>query len=49
LEKRTGGVYLKSFNVKSGGKRGELPLTVEQKAEIDEYLTHFDLDGVIKY
>ncbi|MEN8220213.1 MAG: AAA family ATPase [Pseudomonadota bacterium] len=34
------------FNVSSGGKRGEVPLTAEQKAEIDDYLTNFKLDGV---
>ncbi|MEK8016174.1 MAG: hypothetical protein VSS75_004840 [Candidatus Parabeggiatoa sp.] len=34
------------FNVRSGGKRGEVALTAEQKAEVDDYLTNFDLDGV---
>jgi hypothetical protein len=34
------------FNVSSGGKRGEVPLTQAQRAEVDDYLTHFDLNGV---
>jgi hypothetical protein len=34
------------FKVLSEGKRGEVPLTAEQKAEIDDYLSNFDLDGV---
>ena len=34
------------FNVSSGGKRGEVPLTKVQRAEVGDYLTHFDLNGV---
>jgi hypothetical protein len=34
------------FNVRSGGKRGEVPLTTEQRAEVDDYLTNFDLEAV---
>ncbi|WP_290594821.1 hypothetical protein, partial [Ketobacter sp.] len=34
------------YNVASGGKRGEIPLTSAQRAEVDNYLTNFDLDGV---
>jgi hypothetical protein len=34
------------LNVASGGKRGEVPLTATQRAEVDNYLKNFDLDGV---
>lgn len=34
------------FNVSSGDKRGEVPLTKVQRAEVDDYLTHFDLNEV---
>lgn len=35
-----------TFYVSSGGKRSEVPLTQVQRAEVGNYLTHFDLNGV---
>jgi len=34
------------FNVASGGVRGEVPLTLEQRAHVENYLSKFDMNGV---
>ena len=32
--------------VESGGIRGEVPLSIEQRTQVDSYLSNFDLNGV---
>jgi hypothetical protein len=36
----------RTYNVWSDGVRGEVPLNIAQRAEVDDYLRNFDLDGV---
>lgn len=34
------------YKVESGGIRGEVPLSIEQRTQVDSYLSNFDLNGV---